>query len=118
MYYVCLENNLIVSILNYKPEVPSTVQVVSISDEDGEAITNQSHYFDIELKKVLPVDGIILNQKNIDLKNAVEREYLNSTDWLVLRHIRQKYLEIPTSLSEEEFKKLETKRHEAASRII
>jgi hypothetical protein len=117
MYYVCLEDFKIISILNYEPEVPLSVSVFTITENEYECIKNQTHYFDIFTKKVLSVSKEIIDQKEIDQKNSVEREFLNSTDWMVLRHLRQKYLEIQTSLSEEEYKDLEIKRHQAASRI-
>jgi hypothetical protein len=117
MYYVCLENLKIVSILSYEPEVPASVSVIAITENEYECIKNQTHYFDISTKKVLSVPIEITSQKEIDQKNSLEKEFLNSTDWMILRHLRQKYLEIQTSLSEEEYRDLEIKRHLAASRI-
>ena len=118
MHYVCIENNKIVSILNYAPNVPNTVQVVDIPDSAAENIKNQTHFFDVLTRSVQPVDKSILDRKQLEVKNAVEREYLNSTDWMILRHIRQKALGIATSLSELEYIDLEQKRNAAASRIV
>jgi hypothetical protein len=59
-----------------------------------------------------------LEQKERDVLNAVEREFLNSTDWKVMRHLRQKALGEPTSLTEEQYLELEQQRSDAASRIV
>ena len=88
MNYVCIENNLVVSVLNYQPNVPSSVTVVEITDAQA--------------------DGA----------NGQEREFLNSTDWKVLRHLRQKALNITTSLSDAEYIQLEQQREAAAARIV
>lgn len=118
MHFVCIENNKIISILNYAPNVPKSVQVVQISDDQAALISNQSAYFDINTRTVKPVPAEEKNKKEIEKKNAIEREYLNSTDWMVLRHLRQKYLNQPTSLTEEQFRTLEQNRQAAAARIV
>ncbi len=118
MYYVCIEENKIISILNYAPNVPKSVQIVQISDDQAALIFNQSAYFDINTRTVKPVSADEKNKKEIEKKNGVEREYLNSTDWMILRHLRQKYLGLPTSLSEDQYRTLEQNRQAAASRIV
>lgn len=50
--------------------------------------------------------------------NAEALDYLASTDWKVLRHIRQKALGVPTSLSEEAYLELEGERSVKAALII
>lgn len=118
MHYVCIENNKVVSILNYEPGVPESVQVVQISDDDATNIQNQTHLFDIPTKTVVPVDSAVLTQKEIDKKNGIEREFLNSTDWKVMRHLREKALGVQTSLTEAEYLELEKQRADAAARIV
>jgi hypothetical protein len=118
MHYVCIENNAISSILNYEPSVPNTVEVVTISDDDGKRLHNQTHIFDLNSKTVVPIDAAITAQKEQDRLNGIEREFLNSTDWKILRHLRQKTLGIPTSLTDSEFLTLEEQRQLAASRIV
>jgi hypothetical protein len=59
----------------------------------------------------------ITAQRATDIANGQEREFLNSTDWKVLRHIRQKALNITTSLSDVEYTQLEQQREAAAVRI-
>ena len=94
MYYICVENDRVISVLDYEPNVPSTVSVTVLSNEDFAKLDNQTHYFDIETKR-----------------------YLDNTDWMVLRHIRQKALGIPTSLSESEYLDLELERNRRAASI-
>ena len=118
MYYVCLENNSIVSILNYSPNVPSSVIVHEITDAQANQIKEQTHYFDVTSKTVLPVSAAITAQKAQEISNGLEREFLNSTDWKILRHLRQKTLNIATTLTEAEYLKLEQERNEAAARIV
>lgn len=52
----------------------------------------------------------------LESENAIA--FLNSSDWKVLRHIRQKALEIPTSLSDEEYLALEEARQEASAKVL
>jgi hypothetical protein len=118
MYYVCIENDHVTSILGYEPEVPTSVQVVTITDDEYQQITNQTHVYNVTLKSVEPVDSSILARKEQEKANAIEREFLNSTDWQILRHIRQKSLGTPTTLTEAEYLALEQKRADAANRIV
>jgi hypothetical protein len=118
MHYVCIEDNKVISILSYAPSVPNTVSVSEISDADHNSIIAQTHYFDIPTKTVQPVGVEILTQKENQLRNASDLEFLRSTDWKVLRHIRQQALSIPTSLTQQQYLDLETQRQAAATRII
>jgi hypothetical protein len=115
---VCIENNKVIGIQNYEPNVPDTIHVVSISDAEYSQIISQTHRFDVESKTVVSVDSEILANKEQEKLNAVERDFLNSTDWKVLRHIRQKALGIPTSLTEAQYLELEQQRQSAAARIV
>jgi len=118
MYYVCIENNLVIGIQNYEPSVPSSVTVVTITDEQNKQILDQTHRFDVSTKTVVPVDSAIISQREQEKLNAVEREFLNSTDWKVLRHMRQKALGITTTLTEQQYIELEQQRQAAAARIV
>lgn len=54
-------------------------------------------------------------------QERVNREalaYLASTDWKILRHLREKQLEVSVSLTDVEYIALEQSRADAASRII
>lgn len=117
MYYVCIENDMITSILNYAPNSPKNVDVVEISDDDYYKLIKNTHFFEIKSKKVLEVSRAVLDQKQLEQANIEHKEYLNSTDWMVLRHIRQKALGQRTTLSETEYLDLETQRDKAARLI-
>ena len=104
--------------MGYEPNVPDSVTVVEISDADAELIKNQSHYFDLETNTILPVSSSVTAQKSQDLNNAQQLELLRNTDWKVLRHLRQKALGQPTSLTDSEYIALEQQRAAAAASVI
>ena len=111
MHYVCIENNTVVAILNYLPNVPSTVRLQEITDPQADQLRAQTHYFDI-------ADNTVKSVAENVVANAQEREFLNNTDWKILRHIRQKALNIATSLSDTEYIQLEQQREAAAARVV
>lgn len=117
MYYVCIEDNRIVSILNYEPNVPVTVQVIAISGEQYAQIQAQTHYFDVMLLSVQPMPDHILQAKQEQEHNRACLRYLIDTDWKVLRHIRQLHLGEPTSLTADEYTQLERERAQMADQI-
>lgn len=123
MYYVLIENNECIGIFNYEPNVPDTVVLVQITDQEYfDIVENNTHYFDISTRSVKSYNQEHLSQinqdKQIEIVNAENREFLNSTDWKVLRHIRQKALGVATSMTEVEYLALEQQRSDAAARII
>jgi hypothetical protein len=118
MYYVCIEDNKVISVLNYSPNVPNTVRVVEIIDAAHDQLQAGTHRFDIATSSVLPISVAESNAKEAQQRNIVDLEFLRSTDWKVLRHIRQKALGVPTSLTEEEYLSLEQQRQAAAARIV
>lgn len=118
MHYVCIEENKIISILNYSPAVPAAVSVYEITDQQAKQINDQTHYFDITSKTLQPVDSSVTAEKEQYRLNGLEREFLNSTDWKILRHMRQQALNVPTSLTDAEFLELEQQRQAASARIV
>jgi hypothetical protein len=118
MYYVCIENNQVTGIQSYEPAVPSTVSVVTITDDQHQQIMNQTYRFDVPSRTVVAVDSVILEEKEQYRLNGIEREFLNSTDWKILRHMRQKALNVPTSLTDAQYIELEQQRQAAAARIV
>jgi hypothetical protein len=121
MNYVCIEDSKIIGIFNYQPGVPESVTVVEITDEEADQIKSGTHYLDTDnvVKSRLQEDlDSEAESKRIDLENAEKREFLNSTDWKILRHIRQTALGIATTLTEEEYIALENERQAAANSII
>lgn len=112
MFYVCVENKQVISICDYEPSVPKTVSIFPISPEDHSKILKRSHFFDTKSNKVIQID----TPSPVD-QSLANLEFLTSTDWKVLRHIRQQALGIPTSLSEEEYLELEKQRQIASEKI-
>lgn len=80
-------------------------------DEEGVVFMVIPNQFDAQIEDVSQE----VAQENT---NSESLTYLAKTDWMVLRHLRQKTLGMETSLSEEEFIALEEARAEAASRIV
>jgi hypothetical protein len=117
MYYVCIEDNIVTTILNYRPNVPASIEVVEITDVNMADIENDTHYFNVDTKSVTPHSNAVITQKNIDTQNIEHKEFLSSTDWKVLRHTREKALGIETSLTEDEYLALEQERENAARAI-
>ena len=117
MYYVCIEDDRVVNVLDYAPEVPVTVTVVTISDADYQLLVDRSHYFDIPARAVLPYSTEVIDARVQQQLNKEYQRVLTDSDWQVLRHIRQKALGIPTSLSEAEYLDLELRRNQAANSI-
>lgn len=110
MYYVCVEDEKVSSVLNYEPNTPESVTVYKISDEEYALLMNRTHYFDTKQGSVKP------NSKEMNDEIASEKEKQNAqgnlskTDWKVLRHIREKALGIPTTLTDAEYIALENLR--------
>lgn len=121
MFYYCIEDNIITSIMPYLPVVPISIEVVEVTNDEHASITAGTHRFDIANKKVIPHKQTFLNNKAktlvIETNNSLQRHFLDSTDWKILRHIRQKALDLPTNLTEQEYIALENDRQAAASQI-
>lgn len=117
MYYVCVEDNRIISVLNHLPSVPDSVTVKEISDQDYELLTAGSHYFDMPTQSILSHSSSVLDTREQQKQSVVLRKQLQDTDWQVLRHIRQKALGVPTSLSDAEYLDLELERNRIAAQI-
>jgi len=117
MHYVCVEDNRVTGVLDYEPSVPDTISVKTISQEERNSIESGTHYFDVESMSVKPKPIEALETLAKQKASLEHEKYLRSTDWQVLRHIRQKALGIPTSLSENEYLELEAARQRAADAI-
>lgn len=119
MYYVCIEDNQITSVLNYEPNVPNNVKVVTITDEEYELINkqNRTHYFNTIEMRVVPMPPIVLDKYKREEENIKNKEFLSSTDWKVFRHLREIALGVKTSLTNEEYLELERSRAKAAASI-
>jgi glutathione peroxidase-family protein len=118
MRYICVEDNKVISVLEYSPSVPESVAVIEITEQDYENLEKGLAYFDIQSSSIISYPQEHFNNQQIEKNNAAEREFLNSTDWMVLRHLRQKFLGLNTTLSEQQYQELEQRRHESANRIV
>lgn len=118
MYYVCIENNNVISVLNYRPNVPSSVTVTEITDIQYSQIEATTHKFDVNTKSVVVNPSYSQSSIDQEKQNAIEKEFLRSTDWKVLRHLRQKALGQTTSMTESQYLELEQNRANAAARIV
>ena len=118
MHYVCVENNQVTTILNYKPNVPETVTVVEIGEEQYQLLVRGDHFFDTDIMGISPLGDQIIQQNKLIDDNASKMEYLKSTDWMVLRHVREKALGLETSLTEDKYLQLEKKRQDTADSIV
>jgi hypothetical protein len=110
------------TIINYEANLPDGVTAYSITEAEKRGMDAETHYFDrttltVQVKSVeaLQVEAAA---KAIELSNAEYRGFLRSTDWQVLRHIRQQALGITTSLTQQEYLDLENQRHQAALSVI
>lgn len=118
MHYICVENNQITASLNYKPNVPESVTVVEISDEQYQLLLDGNHFFDTDIMGISPLSDQIIQGNKLISENAEKREYLRNTDWMVLRHVREKALGLETSLTEDKYLQLEKKRQDTADSIV
>ena len=119
MYYVCVENNQIVSMLDYEPNVPPSVSVTTITDDEYSLISKEkTHYFDVESNTVKIHGEEVFSHREVEAQNRIYQRFLKDTDWKVMRHIREKALAKTTTLSDEEYTDLETQRDTAAAGII
>lgn len=117
IHYVLVEDGRVIDIINYEPNTPDTVSVYPIPKEDYDSIVAESHFFDLETRKVIPVGAEITKRKLAIAARDKGKTYLQETDWIVMRHIREIALKLPTTLSDEEYIALETERHTVAKAL-
>ena len=98
------------------------IDVYGINYNEKFSIDRGTHYFDLVTKSVQAKSANQLQIETaaatLEKENAKRKAFLASTDWKVLRHIRQQALGQPTSLTHQQYIELETARAEAASNII
>jgi len=109
------------SIINYEPNVPSSVKVFGITETEKKQIDNGTHFFNvstyaIEMKPSAELQAESL-AKHTQVENSKHIEFLNSTDWKVLRHMRETVLNQPSTLSQQEYIELERERDKAANSV-
>lgn len=119
MYYYCVENQRVIGVQDHMPNVPSSVTVYTISEEDHKKAfgENATHYFDVHACKVLPLAKVAIDKRKSEADYYKLTAEVALTDWKVLRHIREKALNLPTSLTEEQYIALEQQRQTTVEQI-
>ena len=123
MNYLLIENEKLVGVCDYEPNV---------GGDDIHVITYSGN---IPRERIIYVDGkvadmnnyVFINGKYVKKTRAIEnllntndesKKYLNDTDWLVIRHRDQLALGQTTSLTNEQYLDLLTKRQAARERVV
>ena len=117
MFYACVEDKQVISIVDYKPTVPDTVIVIPITEEEKQNIESGELIFDDQLERFRVADDAemtVLMERRLGDRS---RLYLFDTDWMVLRHLREQTLGIETTLTQEDYLQLELDRQRAAKSI-
>lgn len=117
MHYVLVEGGRVIDIINYEPNAPESVTVTPIDDSTYAAIRDHTHYFNPATMTVEETPKEVQESKLAMLARTNGHAYMSQTDWLVLRHIREQALNLPSSLTEEEYIALETKRHRVSKSL-
>lgn len=102
------------SLAEYEPGVPESKQVVEVSEREYRLLAGGEGVFN---SNTLEVEEVDKESEDDILEQAGFREFLSSTDWKVLRHIREKALGIETTLTDKEYIDLETERHNVSKKI-
>ena len=123
MNYLLIENDKCVGVCDYEPNVGNdNIQVITYSGNipqerliyvDGK-VADMNNYTFINRKYVKKTKAI----ENLLNTNDEAKHYLNDTDWLVIRHRDQLALGQTTSLTNEQYLDLLTKRQAARERVV
>ena len=120
MNYLLIENDKCVGVCDYEPN--DNIQVITYSGNipqerliyvDGK-VADMNNYTFINGKYVKKTKAI----ENLLNTNDEAKHYLNDTDWLVIRHRDQLALGQTTSLTNEQYLDLLTKRQAARERVV
>jgi hypothetical protein len=114
MYYVCIEDNQVTSIVDYEPSVPSSIIVETITKAKYNILSEEKGYYDVDKRDVVKYPSRSIKDQE---KSKKALKYLQSTDWKVLRHIRETQLEIQTTLSTKEYITLEKNRQKQSKLV-
>ena len=120
---MAIENDKCVGVCDYEPNVGNdNIQVITYSGNipqerliyvDGK-VADMNNYTFINGKYVKKTKAI----ENLLNTNDEAKHYLNDTDWLVIRHRDQLALGQTTSLTNEQYLDLLTKRQAARERVV
>ena len=114
MYYICIENDEITSIVDHEPNVPESATIEKITTAKYKIIAEGKGYYDLNKKDVVKYHSKLIKDAE---KSKKAKAFLSSTDWKVLRHIRETQLGIQTTLSTKEYVALEKERHKQAKLV-
>ena len=118
VYYVCVEDGRVISMSTHQPNTPDSVTVRTITADEWNSINEEeTHWFNPGNLAVELLPDAVTNQKAVDENNRTQLSFLENTDWKVMRHIREKALGQPTTLSEDDYIALENERAVAAAAI-
>jgi hypothetical protein len=85
MKYLCTEDNKIISILDYIPNLPKSVKIIEISDMEAEELNQGKKYYDFIDKKIKLIENKNIDPMNLEINVKNERNMLLSeTDWTQL----------------------------------
>lgn len=101
-----------------KTSAPDYVIQQECSDDDQQKILSGMYEFDVAELRVVPKSTDALAEIATQKSNAEKSHYLSSTDWKILRHLREKMLQVQTSMTEQEYLALEQERQSIAKSIV
>ena len=123
MNYLLIENEQLVGVCDYEPNIgEDNIRVITYSGNiprerilyiNGE-IEDSDNYVFLNGKYVRKTKAIT----NLINTNSESKNYLKDTDWLVIRHRDQLALGQTTSLTNEQYLDLLTKRQAARERVV
>ena len=116
MKYIIVQNNQIV--YQYEADQPQAF--------GGSWSAEYSQHLEIDPSIQFPklVDGVVVEdeekkqQYEAQIQSQEALNFLNTTDWKVIRHRDQQALGVPTSMTEEQFQELLEQRQSARDSII
>lgn len=123
MIYLLIENNNLVGICDYKPNIGN--DEIQILEYSGPIPKERIIY--INGKVADSNDYVLIDEKFVKKTKAIEkllatnteaRNYLNDTDWLVMRHRDQVDSNQETSLSQDQYLDLLAKRQAARNKVV
>lgn len=121
MLFIIIENNKIVSKLDYKPNVPENTNIIEYTENipkefivliDGKICDSRDYIF-YQGKYITATDEI---KEQIRI-NKEAKDFLTNTDWKVLRHLEQQEKNTSTSLTQEDYQALLNERQKFREKI-
>jgi len=101
-----------------KTTAPDYVIQQECSDDDQQKILSGMYKFDVAQLAVVVKSNSALAEIATQKSNAEKSHYLASTDWKILRHLREKVLRVQTSMTEQQYLALEQERQNVAKSIV